>query len=388
MSGSADGAQSSPTHFLDGDRLEDGIGLCLSGGGYRATLFHAGALLRLNEAGLLGRIDRISSVSGGSIAAGALAVIWAKLEWQEVARTGAVATNLQELFLPLVRAQTADAIDAEAGFKGLLPFRTAADGIAESYADNFAGEKTLQDLPDKPRFVFNSCSQMSGRNWRFAKQYAADWRVGRIDAPGLPLSKVVAASSAFPPFLSPVNFDLSDYNVQEMEGSDLNTPPYSNRIVLTDGGVYDNLGVEPVWKRLKTVLISNASRPFADIADPDSDWLSQMRRTIDILMDQQEAMRERIIVQAYKTGHRRGALWGLQTTLANYVCNDQAGLSDSELDYAKTFRTRLNEFTGDEQVLLIRAGYDHCNAGLRGTSDLCAIGLNIPPPKGLPDPLF
>ena len=48
--------------------------LALSGGGFRATLFHCGALLRLNELGYLTKISRISSVSGGSIASGMLAV--------------------------------------------------------------------------------------------------------------------------------------------------------------------------------------------------------------------------------------------------------------------------------------------------------------------------
>lgn len=46
------------------------LGLALSGGGYRATLFGLGSLWRLNDAGLLGRIDRMSSVSGGSIVMG------------------------------------------------------------------------------------------------------------------------------------------------------------------------------------------------------------------------------------------------------------------------------------------------------------------------------
>src|SRR6266481_444265 len=45
--------------------LEEGIALCLSGGGYRAMLFHAGVLWRLNEIGILRKLDRISSVSGG-----------------------------------------------------------------------------------------------------------------------------------------------------------------------------------------------------------------------------------------------------------------------------------------------------------------------------------
>src|SRR5438105_4892263 len=46
-----------------------GLALCLSGGGYRAAIFHLGALSRLHEAGLLRRVERISSVSGGSIVA-------------------------------------------------------------------------------------------------------------------------------------------------------------------------------------------------------------------------------------------------------------------------------------------------------------------------------
>jgi hypothetical protein len=52
---------------------ESGMALSLSGGGYRAMVFHLGALWRLNDAGLLGRLDRISSVSGGSITAACLA---------------------------------------------------------------------------------------------------------------------------------------------------------------------------------------------------------------------------------------------------------------------------------------------------------------------------
>ena len=60
------------------DRPQPGIALCLSGGGYRAMLFHLGALWRLNEWGYLPRLARISSVSGGSITAGVLGLKWAE----------------------------------------------------------------------------------------------------------------------------------------------------------------------------------------------------------------------------------------------------------------------------------------------------------------------
>jgi len=51
---------------------EEGIALCLSGGGYREMLFHLGGIIRLNETGHLKEIARVSSVSGGSITAGVL----------------------------------------------------------------------------------------------------------------------------------------------------------------------------------------------------------------------------------------------------------------------------------------------------------------------------
>ena len=95
--------------------------LCLSGGGYRAMLFHLGALWRLNEAGYLPKLergdivvfwypnelgylrklDRVSSVSGGSIAAGVLAKHWDSLEFDAGGRasnfTDTVATDIHSL---------------------------------------------------------------------------------------------------------------------------------------------------------------------------------------------------------------------------------------------------------------------------------------------------
>src|SRR5579872_6137103 len=70
-----------------------GTALCLSGGGYRAMIFHIGALIRLNELGLLKTLTRISSVSGGSLTAGVLGLAWKKLQFNAQNQ----ATNLQQL---------------------------------------------------------------------------------------------------------------------------------------------------------------------------------------------------------------------------------------------------------------------------------------------------
>jgi NTE family protein len=77
------------------EELEPGIGLCLSGGGYRAMVFHVGVLWRLNEAGYLAKIERISSVSGGSITAGVLGMNWKQLDFD----ASGVARNFESMLV-------------------------------------------------------------------------------------------------------------------------------------------------------------------------------------------------------------------------------------------------------------------------------------------------
>ena len=91
-----------PVRFLETDdpaaKPRPGMALCLSGGGYRAMLFHLGTIWRLNQLGLLKQIVRVSSVSGGSITAGMLGMAWKKLQFD---RNG-VAANLDELVVKAV----------------------------------------------------------------------------------------------------------------------------------------------------------------------------------------------------------------------------------------------------------------------------------------------
>jgi predicted acylesterase/phospholipase RssA len=66
------------------ETVDPGMALCLSGGGYRAMVFHVGVLWRLNEVGYLSRLQRVSSVSGGSITAGVLGLHWKDLGFDGV----------------------------------------------------------------------------------------------------------------------------------------------------------------------------------------------------------------------------------------------------------------------------------------------------------------
>src|SRR5262245_9868663 len=95
---------------------QPGIALCLSGGGYRAMVFHLGALWRLNELGYLPKLNRISSVSGGSITAGVLGVNWSRLAFDG----NGVSSVFEQQIVQPIRALASRTIDEAAIAGGLL----------------------------------------------------------------------------------------------------------------------------------------------------------------------------------------------------------------------------------------------------------------------------
>ena len=347
--------------LLQAGKLEDGIGLCLSGGGYRAMLYHVGALRRLNELGLLSRLAEIASVSGGSITAGVLACAWDQLAFNEL---GCARNFEAEVSQPIIR-MAGVGIDVMAILTGLMPGRSAADGIAAAYDRHLFHGAGLQDLPDSPRFTFMATNLQTGSGWRFAKCYAADFRVGQILRPRFPVARVIAASSAFPPFLSPVRFDFAGHVVEATTGADLHRSPFIDGAVLTDGGVYDNLGLERVWKRCRTILVSNAGKTIPDIGSPTGRWIGQTYRTLTIVQQQAENSRRRLLFGAANAGQRRVAYWSIDTPISAYNCPQAQHVDDADVAAAALIRTRLNRFSVQEIELLLRVGYAGADASLR-----------------------
>jgi NTE family protein len=344
-----------------GGTLGKGIGLCLSGGGYRAMVFHIGVLWRLYETGLLGRIDRISSVSGGSITAGVLALKWSRLSFDPA--------RLQEDFVPEVvaplRSLAGTTIDVQAILLGLLLPGRISDRVAAAYRRHLFGTATLQDLPDRPRFVINATSVQSGVLWRFSKRYMRDYRVGEVRNPTVRLSQAVAASSAFPPVLSPMRLPLDPAAFTPGSGADLQHPPFTNRAILSDGGVYDNLGLETVWKRYDTVLVSDAGGQMQPERGPASDWLRHTRRTLNVIDNQVRSLRKRQIIDSFKANARKGAYWGIRTNIADYALPDALPCPHPRTMELAATPTRLRRLDDAVQQRLINWGYAVCDAALR-----------------------
>lgn len=345
---------------------DPGIGLALSGGGFRATLFNLGSLLRLNDAGLLRGIARITSVSGGSITSGALAFAWKRLAFD----AGGRATNFAPLVAEPLRAFCKRGVDVSAGLEGLFSLMDGvSDRVMERYREGLFGDATLQDLPDDdagPRFVFYATSLQTGSSVRLSKPYVADYRVGRVPRPTLKLAQVVAASSAFPPVLSPVVLKLDPAAWERLEGADLyDRRSLRERLVLTDGGVYDNMGLENVHDRFETVLVSDAGAPLGVEEDASSLWHKQTLRVLDIVTEQTRALRKRQLVADLQAKKMKGAYWGITTAIGDYGVPDAMCRDTPVTDALRAIRTRLNPFTDEEQGRLMNWGYALCDTALK-----------------------
>ncbi|MEF3135419.1 patatin-like phospholipase family protein [Rhizobium sp. 268] len=283
------------------------LGLCLSGGGYRAMLFHAGSLVGLNEAGLLAKLDMISSVSGGSIASGLLAYVWPRLIFEND-----VAVNFKTEYVDRILAFSQVFADGPSFLKGVFnPFSSAAEEAAKLYDRHLFDGKSpsLKDLPGSPWFVFCASNLSTGSLFRMSNRYIADYRIGVSFHPALSLATAVAASAAFPPVLSPLRVDLSQFSWRREKLDDtVGEAVAPGRAILSDGGVYDNHGIEPALKRCDCLLVSDAGAPWRSSTRGYWNYLSQLKRVLHTTDNQVRALRRRDLIGGFKAAKKADLL--------------------------------------------------------------------------------
>jgi hypothetical protein len=211
--------------------------LWLSGPGYRAALFHLGALSRLNELGLLAQVSTVSAVSGGSILAALLAtrVPWplhgAFRGWREQ-----VARPLREIARRNVRARAA--------FRKPFPGAAAEAALEERYARELI--ESLGESPSGPNFVFGASGLMlSGlaTGW----EECVEWEIeGSAYPPGYRPALVAETIATIRTDLDA--FDEAEQAVLENHGYLLADAALRNKGLVGAGGI-EGLPPEPPHPR-------------------------------------------------------------------------------------------------------------------------------------------
>ncbi|MEM7270296.1 MAG: patatin-like phospholipase family protein [Pseudomonadota bacterium] len=355
------------------------IGLSFSGGGYRASLFHAGALVRMNELGVMKRARLISSVSGGSIATGILAMNWDKLEFEDdVASADSIRTH----FIDPVLKATSKSIDVRVGLEGLIPFWSAGNRLAAAYDRNIFDGAEINSIAAAPEFVFCATNLQTGGLFKFTRERLSDWRALHSTTKRVRLSEAVAASSAFPPVLAPIRLDLKNETVTTSPGARYKDARLRRRPVLVDGGVYDNLGLEAIWKQCGVIFSSYAGKNIA--AEPKNFALDIMLPVVFRFLESSIDWRERVLISLFKNQledglrERVGAYWSAEHA-PKFSPGDGWLPDDLKAVFATVndMGTRLSKFSRPEERAALTAGWLMADVRMR----MFAM-KDAPPPDG------
>ena len=276
------------------------IGLALSGGGVRAQVFHLGVLKWIAEVGDWDEIRRLSTVSGGSLTI-------ASIIGANCGRWPSSHEYLNSV-LPKVRDQvTGSSVQMSyilrCLFQPWLLFRGRAHVLARILRQKWGLSQTLAELPESPHWQINTTCYETGRNWRFDRLKVGDYIFGYTSCPNFLVSDAVAASAAVPGLIGPLVFWTNEYNwtpapIRRDKNCDLyKTYP---KIHLWDGGVYENLGLEPLMKSgvfqhgIRFLIVSDGS--LALEVEPrkttlQNFFLNKFQRLVYISMEQSRALR-------------------------------------------------------------------------------------------------
>jgi predicted acylesterase/phospholipase RssA len=240
------------------DRPGRDLGLALSGGGSRALAFHLGCLRALHDRGALERVQVISGVSGGAIAAAAYAYsqenfadLDARLEellrrglQREIMRRSILSPRaLNSLAAWAVSGSAALGARAASRVRGrstsgssIRRWATPTDALDATLAKQLFGDATLEaPRREDVDVILNACDLRTGSAVRFGSRESGIWRMhlGRFLDP-IPVATAVAASAAYPLLLPSIDQEFI------FEGRD--GERRRERVVLSDGGLFDNLG--------------------------------------------------------------------------------------------------------------------------------------------------
>ncbi len=372
----------------------DGIALCLSGGGYRATLFDLGAMRRLDELGILSRVKTFTSVSGGSIAAAFLAAhLVDRLHGQWPAAGDRIPGFDEGIAQPLRRLASTN-IRTQAALTRLNPLNVrnpnaASENLESSYAE-WITASTIAAIPASPGFVFcatdltyrcgwtvNTGRQLIGNDTSgYFRPVDQNWTIARA----------VAASSCFPGVFPPMRVDVRDTVVSGRSVKRTSSEEKPETIDVTDGGVFDNLGLEPVWQDHAVILVSDATPSFGTSPDLGPIWPGI--RPIVALLEQATVVRKRWLIANFLKGELAGAYWGIASLPSRYEAEGDPLVYPNEL-IAKVIsqvRIELDAFSEAEQAVLENHGYLMCDLAIQKhlpTLPSLATPLRPPHPEWL-----
>lgn len=359
---------------LDPRRMESGdsdkVILCLSGEGWRASLFHLGALLRWNELGLLSNLSEVHSVGAGSVVAGLLCVHWSDIARQgmrDLVNLDAKVARPLESFVgrghslrpsPLSRIRPRN-------WRKLLSGRFGeTERFVEIVEDKLLGRALLGRVsPFQPDFRFFATNLRTGGLWEFARTRLGEVLLGFRQPGAVTVAQAVVGSMLCPATMTPMHLESAR---RQFEGgrTDTSLRILRDRAVLCDGSLRDPLAVEAAVGRGTCLLVSDGNCGVRPEPAYDDWTTNRLFRSIQIQTEQAIQTRRRGLVQSIRSGQMDGAYISLTAHHRDFGLHDSTGYSHDLIDGITRGGSTLPIPQWDVS-LIVNHGYSIADAGAR-----------------------
>lgn len=350
------------------------IALALSGGGIRAMAFHSGVLLYLAEKNYLEKVCSISSVSGGSLLIG---MVYAENNcvWPTSKRyQDCIHSNIKNrLCTSNLQLRSALALLKPINWSNIL---SRANVLAKTIEELWGINSSMGGIADYPAWSINGTTAENGKRFRFKNDTFGDYHIGYSSSNEFKISKAIAISAAFPGGIGPLSINTDEYTWKKRKRWD--DPPGTEKIVnspykklhIYDGGVYDNLGTEPIFDSGKgspkisgtSILVSDAGSPFQNRF---SSWPLnpfRLKHILDICMDQSRSLRVRSFMNYLKQDKKNGAYLMIgqhpQEILGDNEISDGNWQSEDDVKQAASYKTDLLKISPSNFDRIARHGYE------------------------------
>lgn len=335
------------------------IALALSGGGIRAMAFHLGVLKLMAERGLLERVTRISTVSGGSLLMG--------LIYKSCCFQWPTSQEYLETTYPQVGDQLCSrSLQAGALLQLLRPwnwrfFLSRSNLLALELREKWGLDVPLSAISNSPEWSINGTTAETGKRFRFKGSEFGDWELGYASAPNFPLGNALAVSAAFPFGFGPLALRADSFIWKKRawdapKGSE-QVVIVGKRLHLYDGGLYDNLGTEPFFHPGKQesknigdfIIVSDAGAALHYELSFGPLNPFRIKRMMNIMSEQSRALRIRAFTNYLQLNPNSGAQILIGTPVTGSECADA--------HFARTFPTSLKRLDRAEFERLAGHGY-------------------------------
>lgn len=325
-------------------------------------VFHLGVLRLLAERQALEDVHRISTVSGGSLIVG--------LILQETGMKWPSSEHFISSVYPVLRQKLCGrSLQWGAARELLRPWNwryliSRANLLALALQHEWEVTTRLCDVPIVPEWSINGTTAENGKRFRFKSDSIGDYSLGYA-APGeFLLANALVVSAAFPGVFGPLTLDTKTFQWRKRPNWDASAneeKPVNigyKKLHLYDGGVYDNLGLEPFFDAGKgkpkhlgeIIIVSDAGAPLKTGFSLFALNPSRFKRVADVMADQARSLRVRTFSFYIQQELLRGAYLYINTPVSSAQGSESA-------TFAANFPTTLRRLTFSEFDLLSNHGY-------------------------------